>query len=970
MNDSSASPSREASEVSYGDGSPTNSVVSWQVDLAGTLLQNQENLSEYRSEPSSATFMSEEYEEDSPPWDFPSVSSSRVKEERRVRELEHTKEGLRRDKIVRMMNSRYQRRFDPMKWNYFQQFNRLLKSREHRFRKPLRQVFEKRLLQPKHSQMISIDYLVSCVITHYYPMASISPKRSRGGGSGKAPEIGRAIFETYSLDLDGDEKYRRNMQNAEKLIRRICQCYDYNEDGTCDWREILCALEVLKTPPIEKPELLHIIQFWWEVFDTHNVGFMKWRPDWLAALTTASMSDWDYEFISGLGARVFLHTESSIEDGGWKTLNPSVEDIEKTHEHGLVYYDQMMRVLQNTHMGSKLMGEIRRQLWARNPEDRRLKVIEERCDRQTEVINQLEDRIFKKEIANVWLQVEPPKRFHKWKNALYVIDGRHLADAWFSKKAKMRGLRCWLEYAPAKRKRRRIRDLVKRHAGRKFEKEYICKWKAWKDTQKAIYDASLLRATKMYHERVYRNNFDLWKATATVWREEREEQIRKAIELWNSNSFEFCFHRWKENADHQIAERQAQYRQQHFLMEMSEGDQEAERQRMAYEENLTREFLAAEAAKIEKDNFEAMWAAQRHKTDQTLLAKAQEEKRLAYKEGVIKAKLDHDDDTWEVLAKSAAQKAENEARGFMASKDGKKHLNELVKAFKKQTEEEILASIDDGTANVEGCLWQVFKEVDPRGVLNTKVFWFKESTMERYYDDVLETKIQKDICLEIFVAQKKFETYSKAAKMKQNQQDAYYEEVAAKKIQAAWRNLKTRRLVRRVARQQWEKAVDPESGEIYYRNKKSGESSWTKPHIFGSEDVADPPVWCVRIDPRTKGYYYFNRVNEDLSTKKKPKGYLLCCECQTYFGTRRCMDKSCSGARFCADCCIQYHKVPARAEHRIEDVKVKIALCKVCQNTATILCYGCLGECYCERCSKLVHMAEEMAEHTAYEKIA
>ena len=225
MNDSSASPSREASEVSYGDGSPTNSVVSWQVDLAGTLLQNQENLSEYRSEPSSATFMSEEYEEDSPPWDFPSVSSSRVKEERRVRELEHTKEGLRRDKIVRMMNSRYQRRFDPMKWNYFQQFNRLLKSREHRFRKPLRQVFEKRLLQPKHSQMISIDYLVSCVITHYYPMASISPKRSRGGGSGKAPEIGRAIFETYSLDLDGDEKYRRNMQNAEKLIRLSIYIY-------------------------------------------------------------------------------------------------------------------------------------------------------------------------------------------------------------------------------------------------------------------------------------------------------------------------------------------------------------------------------------------------------------------------------------------------------------------------------------------------------------------------------------------------------------------------------------------------------------------------------------------------------------------------------------------------------------------------------------------------------------------------
>ena len=96
----------DMSEVSYGDSSPTNSVVSWQVDMAEKLLQRHESFTESFNEQSSVLCLSEEYQDDEFHEISPSSSPARVKEQRSIRELEYTKEGLRRDKIVRIMNSR------------------------------------------------------------------------------------------------------------------------------------------------------------------------------------------------------------------------------------------------------------------------------------------------------------------------------------------------------------------------------------------------------------------------------------------------------------------------------------------------------------------------------------------------------------------------------------------------------------------------------------------------------------------------------------------------------------------------------------------------------------------------------------------------------------------------------------------------------------------------------------------------
>eukprot|EP00944_MAST-04C_sp_MAST-4C-sp1_P007087 g7087.t1 len=214
-------------------------------------------------------------------------------------------------------------------------------------------------------------------------MVSISPNKNKGGGGGKVPYIGRALYEKYGNN--GDALYKKQMLKAERLLRAICDCYEYDEDGLVDWREILCVLQALEKPPIEAPEVMEVLQYWWEVWDVKNTNKMRFRPDFINLITTASMCDWDYEFICGLATRVLLLNKLEIANDGFKTLNPSIPDIEKLHPgDGIIEYDDVFKALYS-HMGKKLVGELRRQLWQRNPENKRLGVIDARILRQGQV---------------------------------------------------------------------------------------------------------------------------------------------------------------------------------------------------------------------------------------------------------------------------------------------------------------------------------------------------------------------------------------------------------------------------------------------------------------------------------------------------------------------------------------------------------------------------------------------------------
>ena len=93
------------------------------------------------------------------------------------------------------------------------------------------------------------------------------------------------------------------------------------------------------------------------------------------------------------------------------------------------------------------------------------------------------------------------------------------------------------------------------------------------------------------------------------------------------------------------------------------------------------------------------------------------------------------------------------------------------------------------------------------------------------------------------------------------------QEEAAVHIQGLWRTREARKMMSLMMHQVFEKVWDPATGQCYYHNKRTGESSWVKPTVFGDHDdleiatYAHVKVWILQHDvmlqlrknTRTKG---------------------------------------------------------------------------------------------------------------------
>ena len=206
-------------------------------------------------------------------------------------------------------------------------------------------------------------------------------------------------------------------------------------------------------------------------------------------------------------------------------------------------------------------------------------------------------------------------------------------------------------------------------------------------------------------------------------------------------------------------------------------------------------------------------------------------------------------------------------------------------------------------------------------------------------------------------------------------------EAAARKLQAAWRIQKGRRMLKRLVRRDWKKRVDPTSGALFYYNTRTGSSKWEKPFCLGpGDDLPEPPYHCV-LQARPGGpVVYFNRAT-NVRSEDKPLGMQLCWNCQTFYPTVRCVynplaephpgeaasatwarrptgGTECRGRAFCDDCHKAYH-VLSKEDHPKESVAVRPAVCKICNDPGNICCYDCVGDVFCERCSGNIHSALE-----------
>lgn len=91
---------------------------------------------------------------------------------------------------------------------------------------------------------------------------------------------------------------------------------------------------------------------------------------------------------------------------------------------------------------------------------------------------------------------------------------------------------------------------------------------------------------------------------------------------------------------------------------------------------------------------------------------------------------------------------------------------------------------------------------------------------------------------------------------------------AAKSIQSKIRMFCTKKKVRAVSKKRFEKHYDRESGFFFYTDIQTGESQWTKPKMFGDEDIGMADLYT---DKHLHDGQEDGQEEEEIRTKRKQK---------------------------------------------------------------------------------------------------
>ena len=177
---------------------------------------------------------------------------------------------------------------------------------------------------------------------------------------------------------------------------------------------------------------------------------------------------------------------------------------------------------------------------------------------------------------------------------------------------------------------------------------------------------------------------------------------------------------------------------------------------------------------------------------------------------------------------------------------------------------------------------------------------------------------------------------------------------AALNIQLCFRRFKARRAFRERALRFLIKRIDPESGEVFYFDKRSLGRLSRRPAAFRRADsVLPPPDWTMRKDDI--GAHFYMNAKTKARRWHRPAGYITCGSCATDV---EALNKGCKkdlatlvdvslGVAFCYECYSleQEKDVASRV-----DIHVQAQLCTACSfRKAVFVCFKC-ATFRCRRC--------------------
>ena len=153
---------------------------------------------------------------------------------------------------------------------------------------------------------------------------------------------------------------------------------------------------------------------------------------------------------------------------------------------------------------------------------------------------------------------------------------------------------------------------------------------------------------------------------------------------------------------------------------------------------------------------------------------------------------------------------------------------------------------------------------------------------------------------------------------------------AGRIVQGAFLRRKWRNALLHQMRAVTQQLVDPDNGEVYFYDVRTGVRSSEKPALFRQEEVHPLPMAWRRNDPETGSSVYALRRMPWQRNATPPAGYRLCMSCGAEFADRLCAGDGCNRFAYCFHCWISHHPYEdALFEHlyQVEHIAVDRARC-------------------------------------------
>ncbi|RHY78561.1 hypothetical protein DYB30_000038 [Aphanomyces astaci] len=398
----------------------------------------------------------------------------------------------------------------------------------------------------------------------------------------------------------------------------------------------------------------------------------------------------------------------------------------------------------------------------------------------------------------------------------------------------------------------------------------------------------------------------------------------------------------------------------------------------------------------------AMFREQARQVYEVRKVKKQEETRTALKKEREDAKAQLAQAAWTDIEHMAVAKARAAAEEWLQSPQGKRriycmyisgHFNcvsgqiELHAAATDIYEDPPtnvakMLQTDSTYSNVPDCVWVC--RLENIGGRHAKVVIIVHRIMGLLCDD-LTMKSSVVIASEHLIQARINAMKAQLAQRGQEEQAKFTRNAAAKRIQMLFRCRQARKYVRSLLRPLVMKRIDAATGRLVYFNIQERKTSPVPPRLMGAAEATLPvesATWVRRLDADSGDQYYMDVSTGDTSWNP-PNSYVMCKKCKINFCTSRNTE---TGERLCVSCYAEVAQLQRQADKaaraassikpdddnkstwtRIAVVPSKCYVCKV--NNGERLCHECRGDITCARCFATLHKNPKLKHHTQHESL-